>query len=113
MKKLHQVREQLTLEYPWYSYSGGSGSRQVCTFDGNKHCPHIEKLVIPIEVEVRPCYVKPKVDPKFDITIRKVNYNFEEAEFYYFALLFCRDIGSSLDTQNFHLGLDGYLRRLQ
>ena len=23
----------------------GSGSRQVCTFDGNKHCPQIEKPV--------------------------------------------------------------------
>ena len=49
--------------------------------------------VIPIEVEVKPCYVKPKVDLKFDITISKVNYSFE-AEFDNFAWLFCRDIDS-------------------
>ena len=35
----------VTTHYPWHSYSGGSGSRQVCTFDGNKHCPKIEKPV--------------------------------------------------------------------
>ena len=43
MRKLHQFGNN-TL-YPWHSYSGGAGSRQVCTFDGNKHCPQIEKPV--------------------------------------------------------------------
>ena len=54
---------------------------------------------MPTAVEVRPCYVQPKVDPNLNINISQVNYNFEAAELDNFTWLICRDIGSSLESQ--------------
>ena len=58
-----------------------------------------KRSVIPMEVEIRLCYIQPKVNPKLDIKISKVNYSFETAEFDNFSWLVCRDIGSSLELQ--------------
>ena len=58
-----------------------------------------ERSVTPVEVEIRPCYAKPKVDPKLDIQTSTVVYNFETSEFEDFEWLICREIGDSMETQ--------------
>ena len=54
---------------------------------------------MPSEVEVRPCYIQPKINPKLDIKTSTVNCDFAAAEFDHFAWLICRAIGSSLEAQ--------------
>ena len=58
-----------------------------------------KRSVIPMEVEIRPCYIQPKVNPKLDIKISKIKYSFQTAEFDNFSWLVCRNIGSSLELQ--------------
>ena len=58
-----------------------------------------DRSVTPIEVQIRPCYAKAKVDPTFDIQTSKVEYSFKDTEMYNFTWVICRDIGGSMDSQ--------------
>ena len=53
------------------------------------------------------CYVQPKVDPKFDITISKVNYSFEAAEFDHLPGFYVMIQVVLWARRKFHLGLGG------
>ena len=58
-----------------------------------------ERSVKPVEVEIRPCYAKPKVEPKFDIETSTTDYSFRPSEFENFTWLICHEMGCSSETQ--------------
>ena len=58
-----------------------------------------DRSVTPIEVQIRPCYAKAKVDPTFDVQTSKVEYSFKDIQMDNFTWVICRDVGGSMDSQ--------------
>ena len=52
-----------------------------------------DRSVLPTEVQIKPCYAKPKVDPTIDIQTSNVVYSLKHTEIENFTWLSCRDIG--------------------
>ena len=51
------------------------------------------------EVEIRPCYAKPKVEPNLTIDTSTLDYSFKGKEFGNFTWLVSREIGGSMESQ--------------
>ena len=73
----------------------------------------IKRTIKPDTTDLKPCFIKPKIGPNFDIESTKPEIDFSETECKDFIWFLSRNTGSSFDVRLFHLGKGGFHKQLK